>query len=92
MELSEITLNNDKVGGDIFSAIEFCIWGLNSHCGTKKYNKRIFLFSNGKGKTKVQRANFRKIVSDIKNNDIKLNIIPMDFMETYDYEENSLDG
>lgn len=80
-----MTLNNDKVGGDIFSAIEFSIWGLKDHCGTKKYNKRIFLFSNGRGKSKVNPDHFRRIVKDIKDYDIKLNIIPMDFMETYDF-------
>jgi hypothetical protein len=31
------------------------------------------------------------MVNELKENDIKLNIIPMDFMETYDWESNQLD-
>jgi hypothetical protein len=53
---------------------------LIDHCGKRKYNKRAFLFTNGRGLTKYNQAHFRKIVSEIKQNDIKLNIIPMDFM------------
>lgn len=79
------------MGGDIFSAIDFMVERLVDHCGTKKYNKRAFLFTNGRGKTKFNESHFRNIVSQIKKNDIKLNIIPMDFMETYDFEANQLD-
>lgn len=61
---------------------------LIDHCGTKKYNKRAFLFTNGRGKTDLNQNDFKNIVKSIKKNDIKLNIIPMDFMETYDFETN----
>lgn len=61
---------------------------LVDHCGVKKYNKRAFLFTNGRGKTQLNQSHFKRIVSEIKKNDIKLNIIPMDFMETYDFETN----
>lgn len=91
VELSDITLGNDKTGGDIFSAIEFIADRLVEHCGSKKYNKRGFLFTNGRGKTKYNESHFKRIVSTIKNNDVKLNIIPMDFMETYDLDSNEID-
>jgi hypothetical protein len=53
VSLSEITFGNDKSGGDIFSAIDFMTERLIDHCGTKKYNKRAFLFTNGRGKTQL---------------------------------------
>lgn len=64
---------------------------LIDHCGKSKYNKRAFLFTNGRGKTSFKERDFINIVSQIKANDIKLNIIPMDFMETYDVETNEMD-
>lgn len=48
-ELSKATLSNSKKGGSIFEAIEYAIENIASKCGKKKYNKRIFLFTNGTG-------------------------------------------
>jgi hypothetical protein len=52
MKIGESKLSNEKPGGDIFSAIEFMIQKISSHCGKKKYNKRAFIFTNGMGNTK----------------------------------------
>jgi hypothetical protein len=80
VQLSDITLQNDKVGGDIFSSIDYTIDQLCGHCGSKKYNKRAFLFTNGRGTTKHKIQDLKRIARKISANDIKLNIIPMDFM------------
>lgn len=86
--MSDIILDNQKQGGDIFAAIDYTIDRLVDHCEARKCNKRVFLFTNGRGMTKFKIADFKGIVSSIKRHDIKLNIIPMDFMETYDFESN----
>lgn len=52
VELSDITLENQKSGGDTFHSIEFMTDVLMGHCRTKKYNKRAFLFTNGTGQTR----------------------------------------
>lgn len=51
VSLSEAELKNKKAGGDIFNAIEFAIDRVAGHCLKKKYNKRIFIFTNGTGET-----------------------------------------
>jgi hypothetical protein len=53
-----------------------------NHCGKKKYNKRIFVFTNGMGKTNIK--NLKKIGENLRNDDVKVNIIPIDFMVSYD--------
>lgn len=54
------------MGGDIFSAIEFMIERLIDHCGKKKYNKRAFLFTNGRGLTKHNLSRLKIIIEKIK--------------------------
>lgn len=63
-----------------------------NHCQKKKYNKRAFIFTNGMGSTEATTRTLERIVDKLKENEIKLNIIPLDFMENYDLEENALDG
>ena len=60
-------LDNDKQGGDTFNAISFMIDVLIDHCGKKKYNKRAFIFTNGKGDTKATLNDLRKIARSIAN-------------------------
>ena len=92
MQLSEATLNNSKAGGDIFDAISFMIDKIADHCKAKKYNKRAFLFTNGMGETSYGVKDLNRIVDRLKQNGIKLNIIPLDFMENYDMDENTMEG
>ena len=44
------------------------------------------------GSTEATTRTLERIVDKLKENEIKLNIIPLDFMENYDLEENALDG
>jgi hypothetical protein len=48
-QLSEARFDSPRVGGDILSSINYSLGIINSHCGKKKYNKRMFLFTNGMG-------------------------------------------
>jgi hypothetical protein len=92
--MSELKLGNKNIGGDVLSAIDFALTHLKEHCGYKKYNKRLFLFTNGEGKSTLKPGSkqhqdaIRRIENLVLENNIKVNIIPIDFMETYDYEKN----
>ena len=48
-------------------------------CGTKKYRKRIFLITDGEKEIKYTSSEFSEITKTIKENDIKLNCITLDF-------------
>ena len=48
-------------------------------CGTKKYRKRIFLITDGEKSTEYAEEEVSHIVDTIKENDIKLNAITLDF-------------
>lgn len=89
--MGEVKLNNAKEGGDIFSSIEFAMGELHTHCQQKIYHKRIFIFTNGMGKTNYDFNKLKNLARKLKEREIKLNIIPIDFMETYDYEDNQVD-
>jgi hypothetical protein len=83
-------VKNKAPGGDFFWAIEYAIDAINDHVGTKKYNKRVFLFTHGSGKTKFHQGEIDKLRRKIVSSNIKLNIITIDFMEGYDPESNTL--
>lgn len=65
MQLSEATLSNEKVGGDIFQAIEFIVDRISNHCQRKKYNKRAFVFTSGMGATTYTAHQLEKIVDKL---------------------------
>lgn len=48
-QLGYAKFENTSSGGDIFSSINYGLNILNDHCKKKKYNKRMFLFTNGAG-------------------------------------------
>ena len=83
-------VRNRVAGGDIFWALDFAIDELNSHVGTKKFNKRIFLFTHGSGKTKYSEGEIDKLQKKILRSNAKVNIITIDFMEGYDPETNRI--
>lgn len=48
-------------------------------CGTRKYRKRIFLITDGEKATKYSSSELDEIVKTIKENEVKLNCITIDF-------------
>ena len=54
---------NTKSGGDIFSAINYSLNLINEHVKKKKYNKRMFVFSNGSGSTSFDKQDIRELAS-----------------------------
>lgn len=91
-QLSHARFDNSANGGDIFSALNYAANNLESHCGRKKYNKRLFLFTNGTGESAYTSRELAPLARKLKELEIKLNIIPIDFMVSYDPETNELEG
>ena len=57
--------------------------------GKKKYAKRIFLLTNGEGKTEYNEAAIKNLVKEAAVLDVKINIVCLDFLKKYDpLEEN----
>ena len=65
--------------GDILDALIVSLDMLCRFCGTKKYRKRIFLITDGEKSTEYAEEEVSQIVDTIKENDIKLNAITLDF-------------
>ena len=91
-QLSHSAFENARPGGDIFSALRTSVRAIDQHCGTKKYNKRLFLFTNGAGASVLDAPDMRVIAEGVRSAGIKINIIPIDFMTSYDSNENRLGG
>lgn len=90
--LSEAKLENEKAGGDIFRAISSAMNELENHCRGKKYNKKIFIFTNGMGETEYNEYHIKhELAPRLRATDIKLNVIPINFMDGYNIEENQVE-
>lgn len=57
--------------------------------GTKKYRRRIFLITDGEKQSKVHKSELDQIIKTIKENDIKLNCITIDFCNELAEEDDS---
>ena len=64
---------------------------INEHVKKRKFNKRLFVFTNGSGASAFNRDDIMNLADKIMKVDVKLNIVPIDFMTTYDLGENKLD-
>lgn len=91
-EMSGAVFGNTMAGGDIFSAINRGSKLIHEHCQKKKYNKRIFLFTNGMGGSDYNNRDLQLLSTKLKNAEIKLNVIPIDFMSSYEASTNELEG
>jgi hypothetical protein len=91
-QLSEARFDSPRAGGDIFSSINYSLGLITDHCGKKKYNKRMFLFTNGMGITDFDHQDVKTLANKMMNSGVKLNIIPIDFMVSYNSEDNELEG
>jgi hypothetical protein len=52
---------------------------LDTHCGTKKYKKRVFLITDGEQKTKTNKTEIESLIQNLNSREIRLNIITLDF-------------
>lgn len=58
---------------------------------SKLLNRRAFLFTNGQGKTNYTADSLFRLAYQLQTQNIKLNIIPIDFMITYNLSDNNID-
>lgn len=65
--------------GDLIDGLVVALDMMVKFVGKKKYKKRIFLITDGEKKSECSPDDLGTIVQTIKDNDIKLNVIPMDF-------------
>lgn len=57
---------------------------INEHVKKRKFNKRVFVFTNGSGSSAFNRDEIMDLADKVMSIDVKLNIVPIDFMTTYD--------
>ena len=78
--IDEITVENQpEKAGDIMDALIVGIDMLTRHCGSKKYKKRIFLITDGEKEAKCTDSELKTIITNMNTNDIRLNVISLDF-------------
>jgi len=75
-------------GGDIFKALSSSCDMLDDFVKKKKYEKKIFMFTDGNGATKCNETKARDVGRKCRNTDTKINIIGLDFGEEDD-EDNT---
>lgn len=91
LQLSETKLGNTKAGGDIFDAIEYMVHQF-VHNTKKSVRRRGFLWTCGMGETWYDGERLTVLGNQLVRENIKLNVIPIDFMITYDIAENFIEG
>lgn len=92
IRFSELNMTNKIRGGDIFQALKHGLDALDRHVRNKKTKKRLFIFTTGEGKTDCDKEIVGRLSSLINTTDTKVNIITIDFMESYNQETNQIDG
>jgi ATP-dependent DNA helicase 2 subunit 2 len=65
--------------GDLLDGLIVGLDALIKFCGTRKYRKRVFMITDGEKEAKFSKGDIDPIVQTIKDNDIKLNCITIDF-------------
>ena len=76
-------------GGSMIDALEVSMDMLERFCGKRKYRKRLFMITDGEkncGKVPVSRIS--DLVNVMKDNDIRLNVITLDFANELGQEDS----
>ena len=88
-DVQELQAEKEEIEkGDMMDGL---IVGLDMLCkfvGSKKYKKRIFLITDGEKQTKFTNQEVSQIVDTIKENDVKLNCITIDFCDELAEDES----
>ena len=93
-QLNSIEAEDDEDKGDIFLAIDFAIDEFIAKYGKKKYEKKIFLITDGEALSHYSKSKIEELASRINENDVKVNIICVGFFEELykEDEEENLDN
>ena len=91
-QLSQASFDNTRAGGDLFSAVNYSLNLIDQHVRSRKFNKRMFLFTNGAGASAFSQDDIYQLADRLMALQVKLNVVPVDFMTSYDLADNKLDG
>ena len=86
-QLNSIVAENNEDNGDIFLSIDFAIDEFIAKYKKLKWEKKIFLITDGESKCKMSKDQIEELAERIKDNDIKINIICVGFFEELDKDD-----
>ena len=86
--LNSIEAEDDDDKGDIFLCIDFAIDEFIAKYGKKKYDKKIFLITDGEALSQYSKNKIEELAERINENDVKVNIICVGFYEELDKEDD----
>ena len=78
-DLNNYEASTQGTGGDFIDGIVVALDMIDRHCGTKKYKKRVFLITDGEYQTKTTSEEVESLIGRLKDKDIRLNVISLDF-------------
>lgn len=93
-QINNFEAEEQPTQGDLIDGLVTAVDMLDTHCGTKKYKKRVFLITDGEQKTKTNKTEIDSLISNLNSREIRLNIITLDFANELGQEsddENSND-
>ena len=90
-QLNEIKADDDEDNGDIFLSIDFAIDEFIAKYKKLKWGKKIFLITDGESKSDMTKEKIEELAERIDDNDIKINIICVDFFEELDDDEDKIE-
>ena len=85
--LNTIEAEDSEDNGDIFLSIDFAIDEFIAKYKKLKWNKKIFLITDGESKSKMSKRQIEELAERINDNDVKINIICVGFFEELDDDE-----
>jgi len=87
-QLNSIEAEDDEDKGDIFLAIDFAIDEFIAKYGKKKFDKKIFLITDGESLSKFSKSKIEELAERINDNNVKVNIICVGFNEELDKDDD----
>ena len=90
--LNSIEPVDDDDSGDIFLCLDFAIDEFIAKYGKKKYDKKIFLITDGEALSNYSDNKIEELASRINDNDVKVNIICVGFFDELDKEDEEDDS
>lgn len=91
-DLNEIQVNEDKSDCDLFDSLDEAISNFIVTYKKLKWQKKIFLITDGEAKCKSDNEKIQRIAEQLNDNDIKVNIIAVDFFAELDKEDDEEEG
>ena len=89
--LNSIEAEDEDDKGDIFLCLDFAIDEFIAKYGKKKYEKKIFLITDGEALSKFSKGKVEELAEKIKENDVKVNVICVGFYEELDKDDEEDD-